>query len=263
RALDLGADDVSPFPFDAAELAARIRALFRARQNEEELKTMLKFAVQRENIADLAVETLNNDGVTTRRRCLIPAIFALAAAAVIATVAMLVTTRRSRKDALQLKAEIARLNVGLGPQGNLFQLSEKVRNSLEAQTKSDSDARNSLIAKSDDLRKKVAAGSGDSNSLKQQLTETQNRLKALENEGKVAETIVHNYGPSVCLLHVVVEFLDRDSGRSIQIAVNSLGKPVVDENGMVQLDAGGPGPHLQIDVFGTGFLVRRDGRIVT
>src|SRR5262249_27843152 len=86
RALDLGADDVSPFPFDAAELAARIRALFRARQNEEELKTMLKFAVQRENIADLAVETLNNDGVTTRRRWLIPAIFALAAAAVIATV---------------------------------------------------------------------------------------------------------------------------------------------------------------------------------
>jgi S1-C subfamily serine protease len=32
---------------------------------------------------------------------------------------------------------------------------------------------------------------------------------------------------------------------------------------MVRLDAGGNGPHLQIDVFGTGFLVRRDGRILT
>ena len=32
---------------------------------------------------------------------------------------------------------------------------------------------------------------------------------------------------------------------------------------MVQLNAGGTGPHLQIDVFGTGFLVRRDGRILT
>jgi len=29
------------------------------------------------------------------------------------------------------------------------------------------------------------------------------------------------------------------------------------------VDAGGAGPHLQIDVFGTGFLVRRDGRILT
>jgi serine protease Do len=37
----------------------------------------------------------------------------------------------------------------------------------------------------------------------------------------------------------------------------------VDDKGMVQLDAGGSGPHLQIDVFGTGFLVRLDGRIVT
>src|SRR4029077_3587140 len=208
-------------------------------------------------------ETLNSDGLTKRRRWLIPAIFALSAAAIIATITMVVSTHGTRKDALQLKAEIARLNVGLGPQGNLFRLSEQVRNSLDAQTKSASDARNSLIAKSDDLRKKMAAGGNDSGSLKQQLAETQNRLKLLENEGKVAETIVHSYGPSVCLLHVVVEFLDRDSGRPIQIAVDALGKPQVDDKGMVQLDAGGAGPHLQIDVFGTGFLVRRDGRILT
>ena len=37
RALDLGADDVAPFPFDAAEFAARVRTLFRARQSEDEL----------------------------------------------------------------------------------------------------------------------------------------------------------------------------------------------------------------------------------
>jgi S1-C subfamily serine protease len=65
------------------------------------------------------------------------------------------------------------------------------------------------------------------------------------------------------LLHVVVEFLDKDSGKPIQLAVDALGKPQVDDKGMVRLDAGGAGPHLQIDVFGTGFLVRRDGRILT
>jgi S1-C subfamily serine protease/DNA-binding response OmpR family regulator len=263
RALDLGADDVTPFPFDASEFTARIRSQFRARQSEEELKTMLKFAVQRENIADLAVETLSSEGVGKRRRWLIPAIFALSAAAVIGTLSTLVTTHRSRKDALQLKAEIASLNSGLGRQNDLFKLTEKARTSFDAQTKSDSATRDSLKAQSDDLRKKMAAGGPDSGSLKQQLTETQNRLKLLENEGKIAETIVHSYGPSVCLLHVVVEFLDKSSGRPIQIAVNSLGKPIVDEQGMVQLDAGGPGPHLQIDIFGTGFLVRRDGKIIT
>src|SRR5450432_190468 len=266
RALDLGADDVVSLPFDGVEFAARIRTQFRGRQPQEELQTMLKYATQRESLADLAVESLNDAAVVTkRRRWLLPAIFAVSVAAVIASLFMVVSDHRSRKDTLQLKAEIARLNTGLGQQSGLLERAQLARNSFEAQTRSDSATRDSLKAQSEDLRKKMAAagGSSDSDGLKQQLTETQNRLKLLENEGKVAETVVHSYGPSVCLLHVVVEFLDKSSGRPIQIAVNSLGKPIVDEQGMVQLDAGGPGPHLQIDIFGTGFLVRRDGKIIT
>ncbi len=264
RALDLGADDVISFPFDAVEFAARIRTQFRERQPEEDLKTMLKYAVQRENLADLAVESLSSEGVNKRRFRLIPAIFVLSAVAVIASVFVVVSNRSSRKDTLQLKAEIARLNNGLGQQGDLFRRADQVRDSMDAQTRSDSATRDSLKAQSEDLRKKVAAAGGaGADSLQQQLQETQNRLKLLENEGKIAETIVHSYGPSVCLLHIVVEFLDKQTGKPIQIAVDALGKPQVDEKGMVQLDAGGPGPHLQIDIFGTGFLVRRDGRIVT
>jgi len=264
RALDLGADDVVSFPFEPVEFAARIRTQFRERQPEEDLKTMLKYAVQRENLADLAVESLTNGGAAKRRSWLIPAIFVLSAAAAIAAILMLVSNRRSRKDTLQLKAEIARLNYGLGQQGELFRRAQLARDSIDAQTRSDSATRDSLKAQSEDLRKKMAtAAEADAGSLKQQLQETQNRLKLLENEGKVAETIVHSYGPSVCLLHVVVEFLDKESGKPIQIAVDSLGKAEVDDKGMVQLDAGGSGPHLQVDVFGTGFLVRRDGRIVT
>jgi S1-C subfamily serine protease len=145
-----------------------------------------------------------------------------------------------------------------------LQRTEQARSSLDARAKSDSVARDNLRAQSEDLRKKVAMAEGpDAKSLKQQLADTQKRLKLLENEGKVAETIVHSYGPSVCLLHVVVEFLDKQSGKPIQIAVDAMGKPQVDDKGMVRLDAGGTGPHLQIDVFGTGFLVRRDGRVLT
>ena len=267
HALNLGADDAVSLPLDGTEFAARIRTQFRERQSQLELQTMLKYATQRENIADLAVESLNEDLVTKRRRWIIPAIFAVSAAAIIASVSMLVTTHRSGKDNLQLRAEIARLNYGMGQKdSDLVQRAQAMRESLEAQTKTQAATHDTLMAKSADIKKKIAAGGGDpseSASLRQQLADTQTRLKTLETEGKVAETVVHTYSPSVCLLHVVVEFLDQQSGRPIQIAVDGLGKPVVDDQGMVQLDSGGPGPHLQIDVFGTGFLVRKDGRIVT
>jgi S1-C subfamily serine protease/DNA-binding NarL/FixJ family response regulator len=266
HALNLGADDAVSLPFDGTEFAARIRTQFRERQAAVEVQTMLKYATQRENIADLAVESLNEDIVTKRRGWLLPAIFAVSAAAVIASVSMLVTTRRSRKDTLQLRAEIARLNYGIGQQqDDIMQRTKAMRDSLDAQTKTSSSTHDSLVAQSVDIKKKMAtaADASESASLKQQLTDTQSRLKALETEGKVAENVVHTYSPSVCLLHVVVEFLDKQSGKPIQIAVDGLGKPIVDDAGMVQLDSGGPGPHLQIDVFGTGFLVRKDGRIVT
>lgn len=264
RALDLGADDVITFPFDAVEFAARVRTQFRERQPQEDLKTMLKYAVQREQMADIAVESLSGGAVTKHRFWLIPAIFVVSATTVLAAAFIMISTGRSRKETRQLRAEIARLNSGLGVQDELLRRTEQARNSLDATAKSNSEARNSLRAQSEDLRKKVAVAEGaDAQSLKQQLSDTQKRLKLLENEGKIAETIVHSYGPSVCLLHVVVEFLDKDSGKPIQIAVDALGKPQVDDKGMVRLDAGGAGPHLQIDIFGTGFLVRRDGRILT
>src|SRR5438132_4285280 len=66
RALDLGTDDVISFPFDAVEFAARIRTQFRERRPEEELKTMLKYAVERERYADIAVESLSGDRKSTR-----------------------------------------------------------------------------------------------------------------------------------------------------------------------------------------------------
>ncbi len=264
RALDLGADDVITFPFEGMEFAARVRTQFRERQPEEDLKTMLKYAVQREQMADIAVESLSGGAVGKHRFWLIPAIFVVSAAAILAAAFIVITMGRSQRETLRLRADIARLNSGLGLHDQLLQRTEQARSSLDASAKSDSATRNTLRAQSEDLRKKMATAEGpDAQSLKQQLVDTQKRLKLLENEGKIAETIVHSYGPSVCLLHVVVEFLDKESGKPIQIALDAMGKPQVDDKGMVRLDAGGAGPHLQIDVFGTGFLVRRDGRILT
>ena len=260
--LNLGADDVISFPFEPVEFAARIRTQFRTRQPEEELKTMLKYAVQREQLTDLAVETLKSP-VQKRFSKLIYAILALSIAAVATVVYLSFSERGTRKEKRQLRFEIGRLGSGLRQEANATRRAELASGVSDVTTHAAPPTREALKAQSDELRKRVAAGGADADALRKQLSETQSRLRLLENEGKVAETVVHNYGPSVCLLHVVVEFLDKDTGRPLLIAVDGQGKPVVDEKGMVQLDEGGLGPHLQIDVFGTGFLAKKNGKILT
>ena len=263
RALDLGANDVTGFPFDETEFAARIRTQFRDREPEEELQAMLKDAVEKERYADIAVESLSEQ-VGKRRGWLIPAIFVLGVVAVLAAFISLISLRHSSKETLQLRAEIARLNYGLGQQGDLLRRAEQARDSLSAESRSAAGTRESLQAQSKSLRMKMASAEGaDADSLQKQLKDTENQLKVLENEGKIAETVVRDYGPSVCLLHVVVEFLDKASGKPIRVVVDSQGKPQVDKNGMVQLDTEGTGPPLRADIFGTGFLATREGALLT
>ena len=260
RALDLRADDVVSFPFEPLEFAARIRTQFRERQPEIELEAKLNDALQKEHLAESAVEALTGGMNAKRRFGLIPALFVLSAAVVLAALTLLISNRHSRKDTLQLKAEVAQLNGGILQQGELLRRAEQARASL---TSSDA-TRESLKAQTEEIRQKIAAdGDTDSESLKRQFQETQNRLRRLENEGRVAETIVHTFGPSICLLHVVVEFRDKESGQLILISTDATGKAQVDDKGMVSLGTEGTGPPLQLDIFGTGFLVARDGRLLT
>jgi S1-C subfamily serine protease len=262
RGLDLGADDVISFPFERLEFAARIRAQFRERQPGIELEGKLREAMQRRRAAEAAMEALSRSSSARRRYWLIPAIVVLAIAAAVAGVSTVISNRHSRKDTLQLKAEIARLNGGLLQQGELLSRVEQERASLNASAAAGT--RESLKAQTQAIRKKIAASTGtDDQSLEKQLQATENRLNRLENEGRIAETIVHTYGPSVCLLHVVVEFRAKYSGELIRISTDANGKPQVDDKGMMSLETGGTGPPLQLDVFGTGFLVTRDGRLLT
>jgi S1-C subfamily serine protease/DNA-binding NarL/FixJ family response regulator len=263
RALDLGADDVISAPFEPLEFAAKVRTQFRERQPEVELRGKLKRAEEKEQLAGLAVETLSGGTITRKRLWVLPTLFALCILAVLATLVTSLTYRKSRTDTLQLKAEVARLSGGVVQQGDLLRRAEAARLALDAQGKSAASSRESLLAQSNEIKQKMAAGDGADSELRKQLLDTQGRLNRLESEGKFAETIVRSFGSSVCLLHVVVEFLDKSTGKPILIAVDGLGKPLLDDKGNVQLDTEGGGPHLQLDVFGTGFLVRKDGRLLT
>jgi S1-C subfamily serine protease len=262
RGLDLGADDVVSIPFEPLEFAAKIRTQFRERQTELDLEVKLKNALEKEHLAETAVEALGGGTNSKRRFWLIVALLGLSAVAALAALLTVISNRHERKDTLQLKAEVARLNGGILQEGELLRRADQARASLTA---SDTSAtRESLKAQSGEIRKKIATdGETDGESLKKQLKETQNRLNHLENEGRIAETIVHTYGPSVCLLHVVVEFREKDSDKLIRISMDAAGKPLVDSKGMVSLEIDGTGPPLQEDFFGTGFLVGRDGRLLT
>jgi serine protease Do len=196
-----------------------------------------------------------------RRAWLMPAIVGLSAAVVLATLATVLSNRHRRKDTLQLQAEVARLNGGIVQQSELLRRAEQARASLAASEAAET--REALKAQSDEIRQKIAdAGDADGAVLKKQLQDTQTRLSRLENEDRVAETIVHTYGSSICLLHVVVEFHEKDSGELIRISPDADVKTQTDDAGTVSVETGGNGPPLQLDVFGTGFLVG-DGRLLT
>ena len=262
RALDLRADDVISYPFEPLEFAARIRTQFRERQPELELEARLNDALQKEHLAESAVEALSGGMNGKRRFWPFPAIFVLTAAVVLPALAMIISNGHSRKETLQLKAEVAQLNGGILQQGELLRRTEQARASLNA-----SDAsviRESLKAQTEEIREEIAAnGSTDGESLKRQLQETQNRLGRLEDEDRVAETIIRRYGPSICMLHVVVGFRDKDSGQLLRISTDATDKAAGDDMGTVSLGTAGTGPPLRLDAFGTGFLVARDGRLLT
>ena len=145
RALDLGADDVISAPFETLEFAAKVRTQFRERQPELELRSKLKQAEEKEHLAGIAVETLSGGAVTRKRLWVLPALFVLCVVAVVAALVTSLTYRRSRTDTLQLKAEMARLNRGVVQQSDLLRRAEDERHALDAQGKTNSAARESLL----------------------------------------------------------------------------------------------------------------------
>jgi len=188
RGLDLGADDVLSFPFEPLEFAAKIRTQLRQRQPELKLEAELKDALEREHLAESNAENLISKVMSRRRFWVLSIVCVLSAATLLAAVTTVISNRRSRKDTLQLKAEVTRLN------GGLFQTEELLRRAGQAHdsqiASNGSGTRQSLEVQTEAIRKNMAApGAADNEALKRQLQETQNQLKQLENEGRAAEAL--------------------------------------------------------------------------
>ena len=261
RGLDLGADDVLSLPFDDHELLSRVRWQVRSKHTIDEFRSQARDVEENRRVARRVVRAVNEE----RRTLRVGGTFAIAVV-LVAALAFLIFYRRTQQQNTRVYAAITRLQSGMLTQQ---QLMDRSRRALQGTQNNPSVASNSekvqLQKQSQNLKSAIAANKTENvSALQNQLSEVQGRLQRLETEGKVAQTIIESYEPSVCLLHVVIGFQDRVTGLKLHyVGLTSTGEPVTDEHNNPLLGVSGSGPEVHLDVFGTGFLVSEKGQILT
>ena len=257
RGLDLGADDVLSLPFDPHELLSRVRLQMRNKHFADQLRA----AEENRNATQQVVTAVNEE-----RRTLRVGVLATVAVLIVAGLLSFLFYRRNQQQNTRVYAAITRLQSGMLTQEKLM---ERSRRSIDDGERGPSLARDpqklQLLKKSEELRSQLASSKTENASdLQNQLTAVESRLQKLETEGKVAQTIIQSYEPSVCLIHVVLAFGDHSNGLRLHYAeMTSSGEPTVDEHNNALLSLTGNGPEVHLDVFGTGFLASAAGQILT
>lgn len=271
RHLDLGADDVLPASYEPAELLARMRVQLRAKRVLDELRDKTRLAEEGQEIAHTAfqalavTEKMTRDAFSLDRMLKIGVTAVLLIAGAMAGIFFLYS-RRADKETRRAYAAIMQLERGVMRQEDLVARSRKMRAEMQQSEAVATDAQKHQLEKqSEELRAKMAGGGGgDVATLRQQLVETNVRLKRVEEEGRVAQDIVRSYVSSICLLHVVVAFRDKQSGQRLRYAgINPQGEPLQDSEGKPIFTLEGRGPDVRADFFGTGFLATPEGTILT
>jgi CheY-like chemotaxis protein len=261
RGLDLGADDVLSLPFESHELLSRVRSQLRNKSVADEFGKQLRLAEENRNATQQVVTAVNEERRTLRVGGLVTA-----AVLVVAAVVFFFFYRRSQEQNTRVYAAITRLQTGMLTEQQLMERSRRALESSERGPSLPSDPQKlQLQKKSEDLRSQIAARNPeDASALQNQLAAVESRLQKLETEGKVAQTIIQSYEPSVCLIHVVLAFRDHTTGLRLHYAeLTSSGQPASDEHNNPLLSLTGTGPEVHLDVFGTGFLASASGQILT
>src|SRR6266478_4853253 len=203
RGMDLGADDVLSLPFDSHELLSRVRSQLRNKSIADELRDRLRLAEEHRNVTLQVVTAVNDE-----RRTLRVGGLATVAVLIVASLVFFFFYRRTQEQNTRVYAAITRLQTGVLTEQ---QLMERSRRALEdgerGQSRASDPQKLQLQKKSEDLRSQIAISKPENaTALQNQLTAVESRLQKLETEGKVAQTIIQSYEPSVCLIHVVLAF---------------------------------------------------------
>lgn len=277
RWLDLGADDVMAWPGvratpgDREELLARVRAQLRVARQLREAQHKAQLAEEGQKIAHTAFEALavtekmTQDAFSLDRRLRTGLTVGFLVVAIMAVI-FLIFFRTARRESDRAYAAIRKLEMNEANETQLMARVNKMRTEIELSTATALNVhREKLEQQTEDIRARMAAANSEEvAALRKQLTDTNAHLQRIESEAKVAQTIISNYSPSVCLLHVVVAFRHQQSGKRLRFAgLNPQGEPLTDSEGNPAFDLDGNGPEVRADFFGTGFLVSADGRILT
>lgn len=257
RGLDLGADDVLSLPFDPQELLSRVRSQLRNKR----LADQLRDAEESHNAAKDVVAAVNEERRTLRFVGL-----AAMAALVLAGLVSFFVHRRTQQQNFRVYAAITKLQTGMLAQQGLIERSRRPPDEEEHSPLATSNPQKvQLQKKSEELRSQLASSkTEDDSDLQSQLTAVESRLGKLETEGKAAQTIIHTYESSVCLIHVVLAFAEHRTGLRLHyVGVTSDGVPQTDDHNNPMLSLTGAGPEVHIDAFGTGFVASASGQIVT
>ncbi len=270
RGFDLSADDVLSRPWEPAELLARVRAQLRVKRALDEWREKTRLTEETQEIAQSAfqavavTEKMTRDAFSLGRLLKLGVIALFVIGALTAGISFLYS-RRAESETKRAYAVIRQLERGVAKQQGLVAQSRKIREEIAQSTTAAAPEQKQEPGKqSEELRGKAAGDSGDVAVLRQQLAETTSRLRRIEEESRVAQGIIRSYAPSVCLLHVVVAFRDKNSGQPLRYAgLNQQGEPLQDSEGNPILTLSGSGPEVTAHFFGTGFIVATDGRILT
>ncbi|HUA02141.1 MAG TPA: trypsin-like peptidase domain-containing protein [Candidatus Aquilonibacter sp.] len=267
-ALDLTADDALSHPFDPAELLARVRVQLRARRVDSQLLMRTRLAEEGQQVAQTAfqalavTEKMTSDAFSLDRKLKIGVGAAFAVAVAMAGTYFLFA-RSAKKDVQRTNATITRLEHGIMNQQGML---AEVRRLRDAQNATDAiDGKDALQKHAADLRAEMAnSADGKAAELQKQLDDTNTRLKRLEQEGDETDNFIAADVKSVCLLHVSVAFRNTQNNQRLRYAgLNPQGEPIQDSDGNPVLTLDGNGPEVKVDVFGTGFVVGAEGRIIT
>ncbi len=268
RGLDLGADDVVSQPWEPGELLARVRAQLRVKRELDELREKTRIAEEGQQIAHNAFQALAVTEKMTRDafslgRMLRIGLAALLGVAAVVVVILFVSSRSAQKESNRAYAVIAQLERGAAKQEDLITQSRKMRQEIERSAgPAEQEARTAVPSGAG--AKGAGEDSGEMVGLRKQLAENSARLQRIESERSAGQSVIRSYANSVCLLHVVVGFRDKNTGQRLRYAgINPQGEPLQDSEGNPIFSLTGRGPEVTASFFGTGFLAAEDGRILT
>jgi len=265
--LDQGADDVLLQPGDEVELLARVRAQLREKRAIAELDRKVRNAEESYQVAQTAFQALAVTEKMTRdafslERILKIGVGALMGVALVIAGIFFLYSRKAEKETRRAYTVISQLEHSVQNEEQLLASARRLR---EDPANADVlQQKEQLQQQSEALRQKLSAPNpGDVGELRRQLDETTSRLSKIEGNSQAAETVIHAYAPSVCLLHVSVAFNEKESGKRLRYGgINSDGSPLKDSDGNTVYTTEGRAPELRADFFGTGFIAG-DGKILT